>query len=44
MERITHGSEQNYVPELTTAAAMLLLASYLSLGIFMIYKTIELFV
>ena len=43
MERVRQ-LEQEYVPEATTAAAMLLLASYLSLGIFMIFKTIELLI
>lgn len=43
MERV-HQLEQEYIPQTTTAAAMLLLASYLSLGIFMVFKTIELLI
>lgn len=44
MERVKERMEEEYVPVTTTTAAMLLLASYLSLGIFMVYKIIELFI
>lgn len=44
MEKVKERMEQEYVPVSVTTAAMLLLACYLSLGIFMLYKVTELFI